>query len=228
MDKEFKERVKLAKAKRKGQRKLFRKRIDALFKTENRYSLRFEEAHVFDDGKAYINIDLTQEASPFSKYSYDTRINQEIYDYINQETWFIPADIPVVINLDDDGKYADEMKTKIKKAIIRHYSLEYEDKRHALHQSRKFGFFSLIVGLIILSVYIALSITFASLFSNNDANKYQFFLEILNIFSWVFIWEAVDRFALTGFDETVDVLNAGQLALIEVQFGKPMEKINKQ
>ena len=38
------------------------------------------------------------------------------------------------------------------------------------------------------------------------------------------MWESVDRFALTGFDETVDVLNAGQLALIEVQFGKPKIK----
>ena len=62
-----------AKKKRKEQQKLFRKRLDSLFRTEYRYSLKFEETHVFDDGKAYINVDLTKCESPFSIYSYDNR-----------------------------------------------------------------------------------------------------------------------------------------------------------
>ena len=95
MDRDVKARIKLAKAKRKGQQKLFTKRLDVLFRTEYRYSLRFEEAHVFDDGKAYINVDLTKIDSPFSVYSYDNRFNEEIFDYINQETEFLPNDIPV-------------------------------------------------------------------------------------------------------------------------------------
>ena len=114
---------------KKEQNRLFRKRLSALFKTEYRYSLKFEEKHVFEDGKAYINVDLTKVDSPFSIYSYEDRINPEIYDYINQETLFLPVDIPVVINFDDDGKYSNEMKNSIKRAVIRHYSLEYEDKR---------------------------------------------------------------------------------------------------
>lgn len=215
-DKKRKKERQLKKIK-KEQNRLFRKRLSALFKTEYRYSLKFEEKHVFEDGKAYINVDLTKVDSPFSIYSYEDRINPEIYDYINQETLFLPVDIPVVINFDDDGKYSNEMKNSIKRALIRHYSLEYEDKRFLLHKSRMFGFLSLGIGLTLFILYVV-----SSIFVNNDNLRRIF--EILQILSWVFIWESVDRFALTGFDDTVDVLNAGQLALIEVQFGKPKIK----
>jgi hypothetical protein len=220
MERDVKARIKLAKAKRKGQQKLFTKRLDVLFRTEYRYSLRFEEAHVFDDGKAYINVDLTKIDSPFSVYSYDNRFNEEIFDYINQETEFLPNDIPVVVNFDDDGKYTEEMKTKIKKAVIRHYSLEYEDERYALHKSRRFGFFCMLTGFMFMMLYIGLSL----LLINENYSDFRFVTEVINIFSWVFIWESVDRFVLSGLEQTESVFNAGQLALMEIQFGKPMVK----
>lgn len=200
------------------QNKLFRKRLNSLFKTEYKYSLRFEQSHVFDDGKAYINVDLTKCESPFSIYSYENRLNPEIYDYINQETEFLPVNIPVVVNFDDDGKYSDEVRTKIKKVVTRHYSLEYEDVRYELHKSQRFGLVTGLIGLVLLSLYIVLSIVIP------NENTFKPFIEIVQILAWVSIWECVDRFALTGFDETMDVLNAGQLALIEVQFGKPKIK----
>ena len=218
MDKKSRQEQRSLKKIKKTQNRLFRKRIAALFKTEYRYSLRFEERHVFDDGKAYINVDLTKCKTPFSIYSYEERINPEIYDYINQETLFLPADIPVVINFVDANKYSEKMKTNIKKAVIRHYSLEYEEARYNLHKSRMFAFLSLGVGLVLFAFYL-LSIIYIP---NEDIAK---IFEVLQILSWVFIWEAVDRFALTGFDEAIDVANAGQLALVEVQFGEPKIKL---
>ena len=204
--------------KRKEQQRLFRRKLNSLFKTEYRYSLKFEETHVFDDGKAYINVDLTKCDSPFSIYSYENRINPEIYDYINQETEFLPTDIPVVINFDDDGKYDEEMKEKITRTVIRHYSLEYEEARYDLHRSRIFGLFSLITGILVLALYIGLFIVASKYNAPTFVEKS---LDILYITSWVFVWEAVDRYFVTGVDDVQDVLNYGQLALVEVQFGKP-------
>lgn len=208
--------------KRKEQQRLFRKKLNALFKTEYRYSLKFEDAHVYDDGKAYINVDLTKCDSPFSIYSYENRINPEIYDYINQETEFLPVDIPVVINFDDDGKYDEDMRERIRKTVIRHYSLEYEDARYDLHKSRLFAFFSLLVGVAFLTLYIVLSFLVKAKWPD-----FSTFVDIVYITSWVFVWEAVDRTFVTGLSDTTDVLNYGQLALVEVQFGKPKTKNKK-
>lgn len=214
-----------AKKKRKEQQKLFRKRLDSLFRTEYRYSLKFEETHVFDDGKAYINVDLTKCESPFSIYSYDNRINPEIYDYINQETEFLPTDIPVVINFDDDDQYSESMKDNIRKAVIRHYSLEYEEARYELHKSRKFALFCVLIGIFFLAAYVGLSIIFNH---NPQWGDYKGFTDVLYIISWVFVWEAVDRIAISGLSQTEDVLNYGQLALVEVQFGDPKVKRVKE
>ena len=198
------------------QNKLFRHRIDQLFAKKYRYSLRFENAMIGDDDKAYINIDLTKIDSPFSVFSYDRRIDQEIYDYIENEAFYLRVAIPLVINFDDGGKYSSDLKEKIRKAVIRHYSLDYEDKRLEWVKGRFFGFIVLSIGLIFLLTYILLSIfVFAPLGWDNVM------IEIICIMSWVFTWQSVDAFFFSGHRRKIDVYNAGQLALAEVRFGAP-------
>lgn len=201
----------------KEQRRAFVHNIDRLFQTEYRYSKRFEKAHVYQDGKAYINVDLTKVDTPFSVYSYDTRIDQEIYDYIDNEVFYLAADIPLVVNFDDDGKYTEAMKDKIAKAVVRHYALQYEDKRKELSKNNITAFIILTVGLIVLITYIALSFILS-----NNPNFNSMFIEVLLIMSWMFIWEAGNRFFFSGSATRREVFNAGQLALVEVRFGKPI------
>lgn len=196
--------------------RIFRKREKQLSAKKYRYSLRYENTTVQEDGKAYINVDLTKVESPFSVFSYDRRINPEIYDFIDNEVFYLRASIPVVINFDDGGEYSDEMKDKITKAVIRHYSLAYEDKRIEYTKSIMFASIILFVGILILLAYILISLTLLK-----DSNIY---IEIVAILSWVFCWEAVDRFLFSGHERRIDVHNAGQLALAEVKFGKPVVK----
>lgn len=201
--------------------RLFRKRIDALFAKKYRYSLRYEENTVMEDGKAYINVDLSKIKTPFSDFSYDRRINPEIYDYIDNEVFYLRASIPVVINFDDKGKYSDELKEKIKKAVIRHYSLQYEDCRLEYKRSIFSGALILILGILFLAAYISLSLT---VLKNID----RIIIEIVCILSWVFIWESVDHFLFSGHERRIDVYNAGQLALCEVRFGAPIRKTEEK
>ena len=195
--------------------RVFHKRIDELFSKKYRTSIRFENAMVMDDGKAYINVDLTKIESPFSEFSYNRRMNPEIYDYINNEVFFLRASIPVVIRFDDDGKYSEEMKSNIRKTVVRHYNLEYEDCRFAYRKNLFSGFFILGIGAIFLITYILLSIF---------GNWNSVIMEPLLIISWVCIWESINRFFFSGHERKVDVYNAGQLALAEVSFGKPIRK----
>ena len=207
------------KRKEKEQRRAFVRNIDRLFQTEYRYSKRFEKQHVHQDGKAYINVDLTKVESPFSIYSYETRIDQEIYDYIDSEVWYLKADIPLVVNFDDDGKYSEALKDKISKAVIRHYALQYEDKRQELTRNNITGWIIFLIGALALLIYIL-----ANIFTPDELVLVRSFYEIILIMSWMFVWEAGNRFFFNGSATREQVFNAGQLALVEIRFGKPIVK----
>lgn len=198
----------------KEQNRDFIRRLAPLFAKKYRYSLRYEDSVMGEDGKAYVNVDLTKIDTPFSVFSYDKRIDPEIYDYIDSQVFYLRAAIPVVINFDDGGKYSDEMKTKIRKNVIRHYSLEYEDKRLEHRKSMFFASLLILVGLTFLVLHFLLALILKE--KNNDVVD-----ELTLIMSWMFIWQSVDMFVISGHSRRVEIYNAGQLALAEVTFGPP-------
>lgn len=205
------------KAKRKEyleRRKKFFSGLKYLYAKKYRYSLRYEDALIKEDGKAYVNVDLTKIESPFSIFSYDKRINPEIYDYIDSAVYYLKQEVPVVINFDDGGKYSDEMKDKIKKCVIRHYSLAYEDVRFEHRKSIFFGFALFFIGLLCLTANILIEFF-------GPSNTPLFIDEITLIASWLFIWSSIDIFFVSGHHKREEILNAGQLALAEVTFDKP-------
>ena len=196
------------------QNKEFIERLKPLIAKKYRTSLRYEDALMGDDGKAYVNVDLTKVDTPFSVFSYDRRMDPEIFDYIDTQVFFLRASIPIVINFDDGGKYSEELKEKIRKYVKRHYSLEYEDKRLEHRKSITFGLFILLVGLLTLTLHFLFSYV-------PDFKTHEVFSEITLIMSWMFIWQSLDFFLISGHNKRVDIYNSGQLALAEVTFGKP-------
>lgn len=192
---------------------VFVKKVSKLLDRKYRYSIRYENALVEDDGKAYINVDLTKVESPFSVYSYNKRVDPEIFAYIDSAAFYLRASVPVVINFDDGGRYSDELKEKIKYAVIRHYALEFEDRMHEHRRRTAFGFIALAIGLIFLVATIILN------FFLDD--KIRVFLELITILSWVFVWQSIDIFFFAGHERRVDIYNSAQLAVAEVKFGAP-------
>lgn len=197
----------------KEQNAEFLSKVSKLLDRKYRYSIRYENSLVEDDGKAYINVDLTKVDSPFSVYSYDTRVDSEIFAYIDSAAFYLRTAVPVVINFDDGGRYSETLKEKIRKAVIRHYALEFEDRIHEHKRRILFGWFALIIGLVFLGTSIMLN------FFLDD--KIRIFLEIITILSWVFIWQSMDIFFFAGHERRVDIYNSAQLAVAEVKFGAP-------
>ena len=205
----------LAKQKRaeiKEQNVHFAYKISKLLDRQYRYSIRYEDSLVEDDGKAYINVDLTKVETPFSVYSYNRRVDPEIYAYIDSAAFYLRASVPVVINFDDGGRYSDELKEKIRKAVIRHYALEFEDRMHEHRRRIAFGIIAFIFGLLFLTTTILLNIFVDSM---------NIFFEIITILSWVFIWQSMDIFFFAGHERRIDIYNSAQLAVAEVKFGAP-------
>lgn len=205
----------LAKQKRaeiKEQNINFAHKVSRLMDRKYRYSIRYEDSLVEDDGKAYINVDLTKVETPFSVYSYNRRVDPEIYAYIDSAAFYLRASVPVVINFDDGGRYSDELKEKIRKAVIRHYALEFEDRMHEHRRRLVFGIIAFIFGLLFLATTILLNIFVDSM---------NIFFEIITILSWVFIWQSMDIFFFAGHERRIDIYNSAQLAVAEVKFGAP-------
>lgn len=194
----------------------FLKRLKPINAKRYRMSLLYEDALVHDDGKAYVNVDLTKIDSPFSVFSYNKRMDPEIFDYIDQQVFYLRVGIPVVINFDDGGKYSDAMKEKIRRFVKRHYVLEYEDKRLEHKKSLRFSFSILLLGIAILIAHFILVLGF------KDAPT-ELFDELTLILSWMCIWQSTDSFLISGHTRRIDILNSGQLALAEVTFGQPKD-----
>ncbi len=196
--------------------KSFNHNLNDLYSKKYRYSLRYEDSLIKDDGKAYVNVDLTKIDTPFSVFSYDKRMDPDIYDYIDQQVFYLRAEIPVVINFDDGGKYSEDLKDKIKKCVTRHYHLQYEDIRYEHHKSMIFGFILATIGLLMLALHFTIAYAFAdSTFKQIDVVN-----ELTLIISWMFVWSSVDTFVVSGHSKRVDIMNSGQLALAEITFGK--------
>lgn len=213
---EKKERKELIKAKKrevKEQNAIFARKVSKLLDRKYRYSIRYENLLMEDDGKAYINVDLTKVESPFSVYSYESRVDPEIYAYIDNAAFYLRTAVPIVINFDDGGRYTEELKEKIKRAVIRHYALEFEDRIHEHKRRTAFGWLALIIGLIFLGTSILLNIFVK--------DQIRIFLEIITILSWVFVWQSIDIFFFAGHERRVDIYNSAQLAVAEVTFGTP-------
>lgn len=196
--------------------KVFHKNINELFKKNYRYSLRYEDDLIMDDGKAYVNVDLTKIDTPFSVFSYDKRIDPGIYDYIDNAVYYLKAEVPVVINFDDGGNYSKELKESIKKAVTRHYHLKYEDTRY---EHRKYIRFAALIGLfgilLLTAHFLIMSLVKAEL---------TVIHELTLILSWMFIWQSADMFLISGHSKRIDIFNDGQLALAEITFGKRKTK----
>ena len=213
---EKKERKELLKAKKrevKEQNAIFARKVSKLLDRKYRYSIRYENLLMEDDGKAYINVDLTKVESPFSVYSYESRVDPEIYAYIDNAAFYLRTAVPIVINFDDGGRYTEELKEKIKRAVIRHYALEFEDRIHEHRRRTAFGWLALIIGLIFLGTSILLNIFVK--------DQIRIFLEIITILSWVFVWQSIDIFFFSFYERRVDIYNSAQLAVAEVTFGTP-------
>ena len=197
------------------QNKEFIERLKPLIEKKYRTSIMYEDTLMGDDGKAYVNVDLTKIESPFSVFSYNRRMDPEIFDYIDSQVFFLRAEIPVVINFDDGGKYNEALKDRIRRYVKRHYSLEYEDKRLEHRKSMFFGSLLLLAGLIILGLH------FLFVYGLEGTKGADVFDELTLIMAWMFVWQSMDTFLISGHSKRVDIYNSGQLALAEVTFGKP-------
>ena len=72
-------------------------RLKPLIERKYLTSIRFDDSLMASDGKVYVDVDLTKIDSPFSVFSYERRMDPEIFDYIDGD--FTPFEKAPLSNL---------------------------------------------------------------------------------------------------------------------------------
>jgi len=200
----------------KERRKRFAKLVEDLYRDSRNTTKKYVESLIYPDGRAHISVDLTNIDELYSPYSYKEDMKPDIFEYIDEKTYYTPVEVPLVINL-DVGDVSDLRKSRIRKSFLDHYRLIYEDKRRELKINRAVAWVLFGVGMsaLVVSAIAKLAMNAAQI------PEIPLVFEMFQIFSWVFLWEAISKFFFQGREMRIQCMNAGQLALAEVKFNEP-------
>lgn len=140
---------------------------------------------VDSEGDAVINVKASQHSQIFSDYNFDSneKLSSELGDFIWDKAKFVPPSKDIRIKLYTD---ADVEEVEVQTAIKNHFKKDYIEQKNEMVRNLIFSGIMLILGVIFLSFLLLMHKYF-----------YNVYLEIIiEIATWVFIWEAVDSYFL--------------------------------
>ncbi|HAS56312.1 MAG TPA: hypothetical protein DCR94_03535 [Firmicutes bacterium] len=159
-----------------------------------------------EDGRAHIKVDLRNEEI-YEPYSGKEKLNTSLFEHIQNEVRYIKPVCPICLDFYIDKK--DEMDIeKITSLYEKTARFAFASASNELRKNRIVIVVSLVLGILFLIAYEL----FMFLFNGN------FFGEIISIASWVFIWEAVDRYFFTRLGIQKDGLLLARLASAKLVF----------
>lgn len=132
-----------------------------------------------------INVKVDNKEQVISKFSYDEndKLNKELSEFILDKTKTMPLNKDIKLNFYTSSPIE---KQEIKSTLYNHFNGEYLEVKHELKRANIFSLIMLVLGVLSLSVLVLAHKFF----------DYFYFTTILEIASWVFVWECVDSFFL--------------------------------
>jgi hypothetical protein len=144
----------------------------------NKIEQTFEDLNI-------INIKVDDKEQIISKFSYDEndKLNKELSEFILDKTKVMTLNKDIKLNFYTSSPIEQQ---EIKTTLQNHFREEYLETKHELKRANAISLIMLILGIISLSMLVLAHKFF----------DYFYFTTILEIASWVFIWESVDIFFL--------------------------------
>lgn len=132
-----------------------------------------------------INVKAESSKEIFSEYNYETNeiLNEELEGFIVKKAETIPlkSKLRIKMFVEEKEKIAEK---EVEDAIKLRFKRDFEDYERKLKRNAQISFILLLIGILFLGFLVL-----ETFFLDN------FILSIvLEITSWVFIWEAVDKF----------------------------------
>ncbi len=163
--------------------------IKSIKELKRYYDRRMEEEEIVRDeeGQAVIEMTVRDDGGFLSPYSAGARpmISGEVADYLMESAVSLAPHEPVCLQIHSDC-IDEEEKTIYAHALHDYFSAHYFENAVTLRRNAVLSCIMAIVGLLTLTLGITLGIF----------EWVPVLGEALDIFAWVFLWEAVDLFFL--------------------------------
>ena len=174
------------------------------------YSKYVKDFYV-EDGMAYISVKVKSKEDIMSRFSIKDYawINEEFANYIEQNSYYIPVEYPIVVEI-CGCHFNEEEQQQITRVIKDYFGLKLGDKQIDLDMNAQKALILLIFGIISCGLAFYLM----------TLNVFEMMLEIGLILLWFFLWEFADLAWLDRYDLLIQKLEAGQLASLKVIFNE--------
>lgn len=137
---------------------------------------------MIEGSRIYIDIDDTSDIiSPYSENE-EPVITSDFADFLENAVKDVPVTAPLKIRISSK----EETPNLLSKGIRNYYKKEFIESERQLRQNLKISIVTLVVGIITLILNVVVS-----LIGSNSV-----ITETIDVFAWVFLWEAVDLFCL--------------------------------
>lgn len=175
---------------------------------------KYIDSLVDSNGNAHITVDLRHGNEIFEPYSSKRDLSSSLLSYIESVAKCIPLETPLIIDfiINPSDK---PLAARIEKEYKTSCRFSFEEKRALTRKTWLRGWIMMGIGIFWLIIYMVFSV----LLNNNAGNLiYAILSNVFSIVSWVFIWDAVDKWSFERRSYQVEMLRQGALAMADIRF----------
>ena len=146
-----------------------------------------------ENGVSHIEINLSN-GNIYDEYSTDSELNPTIFEFVDKVFRLVKKKADLEIEITFPSAMKDEEKDKIEKLFKSHYAINIVKSNEEIKRHNIVSIILLFFGIIVYGAYGLL-----------EYFKMDFIFQgVIEIASWVFIWEAVDMFFLSNFGSRLE------------------------
>ena len=146
-----------------------------------------------ENGVSHIEINLSN-GNIYDEYSTDSELNPTIFEFVDKVFRLVKKKADLEIDITFPSAMKDEEKDKIEKLFKSHYAINIVKSNEEIKRHNIVSIILLFFGIIVYGAYGLL-----------EYFKMDFIFQgVIEIVSWVFIWEAVDMFFLSNFGSRLE------------------------
>ena len=146
-----------------------------------------------ENGVSHIEINLSN-GNIYDEYSTDSELNPTIFEFVDKVFRLVKKKADLEIDITFPSAMKDEEKDKIGKLFKSHYAINIVKSNEEIKRHNIVSIILLFFGIIVYGAYGLL-----------EFFKMDFIFQgVIEIASWVFIWEAVDMFFLSNFGSRLE------------------------